>query len=43
MNSRNFGQAALRPELDITAVPEPASAMMLIVTAMMLRRRRGVE
>lgn len=38
-NSRNFGTASARPELSITVVPEPMSAVSLLVCGLLLRRR----
>jgi hypothetical protein len=39
-DSRNFGQAALRPEFDITAVPEPAGLAFLFAGPVLTARRR---
>ena len=43
MNSRNFGTAASRPALIITASPEPSRALLLLVGSafVSLRRRRS--
>jgi hypothetical protein len=42
MNSRNFGTAANRPALILTATPEPSRAVLLLtgLSVLLLKRRR---